>query len=996
MNLLCLTLSILPTTLAVYADEAYHIDYHHQLLGVPQPHTTFFHRPRPLEKATLLYTLSDLGIVGAINPGTGDVIWRQFLAGNNGSVSHGLLRQVEGESTVVSAIGNRVDAWDAMSGREVWGNVFKGEARDLEVMETAAGGSTAKDILALFEESGKGHLRRLKGTSGDVVWEYRDGTDDVPLQVSTDVRYVFLVSLHGSWGGYNVKVTTLDPVTGRKVNEYVLSTKGDVHSPDDILLVGANSAAPIIAWTDKTLKNLKVNILGKSGDLQTLPLKESDGEIVKVTLHAPHLVQSQPHFLVHSQSAVSNRADVYHVDLKSGSIKKKYELPKVPGPGTISTTSQLANVYFTRLTDDEVILVSSVSHGILGRWPITVEKDHGDLIHGVSEVVKKSTDTYSVRSAVFTTTEDWVLVRNGVEAWSRPEGLSGTVAAAWAEIPESETLAKTLEAEADSNPLSAYIHRVNRHVNDLQYLPAYLQELPNRLLSSILPGEATPQTPGQLSRDSFGFNKLAIIATQRGRVYGLDVGNQGNVAWSLKAFDLSAGKKWDVKGIWVDNAKGLATIRGSEGEYILVSTATGEVVETVNPGTRSLVTSAAVVESVSGTWFLPIGLDGNPGEVPSAWAPQDIIVVQGANGDIRGLKFEASGVNAKPVVEWSFHPASGQRVTNVVARPAHDPVASIGRVLGDRTVHYKYLNPNVILITAVSDAASTASFYLLDSVSGDILYSTSHEGVDTSQPIPSALTENWFAYSLWSDVLTTTTSLPSSKGYQIIVSELYESDVPNDRGPLGAADNSSSLEPSQTPNAEPAIPYVLTQSFLIPEPISHMSVTQTRQGITSRELLCTLSSSNAIVGIPRTVLEPRRPVGRDPTAAEMEEGLFGYQPVIEFDPKLIITHKREVFGVKDVITTPALLESTSLVFAYGVDIFGTRVAPSAAFDILGKGFNKLSLVLTVLALGVGVVVLAPMVSYCPLCEVCFGSSIANTLPGEKKADQRTMDDFIDV
>lgn len=191
---------------------------------------------------------------------------------------------------------------------------------------------------------------------------------------------------------------------------------------------------------------------------------------------------------------------------------------------------------------------------------------------------------------------------------------------------------------------------------------------------------------------------------------------------------------------------------------------------------------------------------------------------------------------------------------------------------------------------------------------------------------------------------------------------MYESDIPNDRGPLGSAANSSSLEPSDVPNAEPALPYVTSQSFLIPEAISNMAVTETRQGITTRQLLCTIGANNAIIGIPRTILDPRRPVGRDPTAAEMEEGLFRYQPYIEFDPKLVLTHKREVIGVKDVITSPAVLESTSLLFAYGIDIFGTRVAPSAAFDILGKGFNKLSLVATVLALWVGVVVLAPMVS----------------------------------
>lgn len=955
-SLLCLALSIIPSTLAVFADEAYHVDYHHQLLGVPLPHTTFFHRPRPNDKASLLYTLSDLGVLGAVNPASGEVVWRQFPIGTNGSATTGFLRPVEGQGSVVSAIGDRVDAWDAASGRDIWGNIFTGVAKDMEIMEST---EEAKDVLVLFEEDGKATTRRLKGASGDVAWDYTDSSADIPLQVSTNIGNVFVVSLHGSWGGFSVKVTTLDPDTGKKTNDYTLSTAGDVHSPGDVLLVGGNSATPIIAWTDKAVKALKVNILGKSG-IQSLSIKDTDGDVLKVTLHAPHLIQSQPHFLVHSQSAVSNRAEVYHIDLKSGSIKLGYELPKLAGMGAISTGSQDGNVYFTRLTEDEVILLSSASHGILGRWPVTIEKDHGSLSHGISEVVKKTTDSYAVRSAVVTTDDEWVLVRNGAEAWTRPEGLSGAVAASWAEIPESETLAKTLEAEAHSNPLSAYIHRVRRHANDLQYLPAYLQSLPTRFLSSIIPAVSSGSSSG-LSRDSFGFNKLAIVATQRGRLYGLDVGNHGAVVWSMKAFDLAEGTKWDVNGIWVEDLRGLTTVRGSEGEYVLVKTATGEMVEKMNPGSWPHTIGAVVVDSSSGKWFLPIGIDGQPGEVPLAWAPKDNIVVQGANGEVRGLKFEPKGLNAEPIVQWTFQALSGQRVTSVVAKPAYDPVASIGTVLGDRSVLYKYLNPNTVLITAVSDEASTASIYLIDTISGDILYSVTHGGVDTTQPIASVLTENWFAYSLWGDILPTTDILPGSKGYQIVVSDLYESEIANDRGLLGSADNSSSLQPSETPDAEPPLPFVITKSYLIPEPISHMSVTETRQGITTRQLLCTLSSSNAIAGIPRAILNPRRIVGRDPTASEMEEGLFRYQPVIEFDPKIILTHNREVIGIKEIITSPALLESTSLLFAYGVDIFGTRVTPSAAFDILGKGFNKLSLVATVLSLFAGVAVLAPMV-----------------------------------
>jgi hypothetical protein len=496
----------------------------------------------------------------------------------------------------------------------------------------------------------------------------------------------------------------------------------------------------------------------------------------------------------------------------------------------------------------------------------------------------------------------------------------------------------------------------------LHNLPGYLQELPFRIISSILSTDVTSHKPDGLVRDNFGFHKLAIVATQRGRVYGLDSGNQGVVVWSLKAFHISAGKKWDVKGIWVDSSNGIATIRGADGEYILVQTLTGKADEKMDPGHWPPVQSAAVVDSPAGPWILPIGLDGNPGDIPAKWTPKEYLVVQGKGGEVKGLKFDIQGPLAVPITAWTFQPPVGQKIVKVISRPAHDPVASIGRVLPDRTVMYKYLNPNLVLVTAISEAAAIATFYLLDSVSGDVLHSTTHEGVDTTQPITSAISENWFVYSLWSDILPTTSGLPASKGYQLVVTELYESDVPNDRGPLGASSNSSSLEPSDVANAEPALPHVISQTFLIPESISHMSVTQTRQGITVRQLLCTLTSSNSIVGIPRTILNPGRPVGRDPTPAEAEEGLFRYQPVIEFDPKMILTHRREVIGVRDVITTPALLESTSLVFAYGIDVFGTRVAPSAAFDILGKSFNKMSLVATVTALGIGVAVLAPMVS----------------------------------
>ncbi|OIW31087.1 DUF1620-domain-containing protein [Coniochaeta ligniaria NRRL 30616] len=943
---------------AVFQDEVGHLDYHYELLGVPQRETTFFHRPRREDKASLLYTLSDVGVLGAVHPSSGAVVWRQFLTGNitNGG---GFVRASEGENWICSAFGHSVHAWDAVTGRNRFWMDFEGEVKDLEVMEMTE--KERKDVLVLFDDNGATVLRRLNGNDGSVVWEFRDASKDVPLQVSTNVEKVFAVSLHGSLGSYNLKVTALDTLTGKRVDEIILGTKGEVNSEKDVTFVGANSAAPVVAWTDDSHSKLRINVLGTK-NLQTFPL---EADTVSVEVHAPHLIQSQPHFLVHSKTRSGHRADVYHVQLKSDAITKAYELPLLPGQGAFSTASVGANVFFTRITADELILTDSMSHGILGRWPLKTGNYPAHPLHAVSEVIKKSATEYAVRAAMVTDADDWLLVRNGELGWTRPEGMTGAVAATFAEIPKSEDLAKSLEEEAHSNPLTAYIHRVNRHFDDLQYLPDYLAAIPQRLISSILGTDITNKGD-KLLRDSFGFHKLVILATRRGRVYALDAGNEGKMLWNTKAVDLAEGETWDVKAIFVDEPSNQLVIQARDG-HALVDIDTGKTIEV--RGSLSPVQGVAIVDgpdqsvdTLPRRWPLAIYDGGKVDSLPADLAPEGTVVVRGAEGEIKGLKYVIESDEANAYASWIFSPPKGQKIVHVAARPSHDAIASIGRVLGDRTVKYKYLNPNTLVAAAVDEAASTLTVYLLDTVSGEILSSATHEGVDTAKNIECVMAENWFLCTFFGQYTLQTDPGQSIKGYQLVVSDLYESELPNDRGPLGNAANFSSVDPIDSPTAGgPVLPSVITQSFVLGAPISALAVTQTRQGISTRQVLGYLTESHGIVGLPRQLLEPRRPVGRDPSQGEMEEGLMRYHPTVEIDPKMVVTHEREVIGVKKIITSPVVVESTSLVFAFGVDVFGTRVAPSFLFDILGKGFNKLSLIATVVGLGLGVLALAPLV-----------------------------------
>ncbi|MCJ1473890.1 hypothetical protein MMC13_002545 [Lambiella insularis] len=947
-----------PLALAVFADEAYRIDYQHALLGVPQKDTTFFHQPSATSKASLLYTLSDKLVLGAVNPKDGAIVWRQWLKESKTEENDtGYLKAVDGEDVVVSAVGHNVNAWDAADGRLVWQWVGRGPVRDLEVLGIEG---VKGDVLVATEEEGKGVVTRLSGSSGEVVWEYSDESPDKPIAISASPTHIYYISLRStSMLGINPRYTILDIVTGKQSAQATLAAEGATSSKESLLFMGANSAAPILVWADRSKKNLHINLLGgKYINNVKFENKEKE-DIESITVHAPRATNAQPHFLVHYQTSKSHWAEVYHIDISSGVTSKKYELPKLGGLGAFSASTIDANVYFTRNTDFEVSLTSSASHGILARWPIR-PKSHGGLAdpegisHAVSEVVSKAGSSFSIRSALTLSTGDWELVRNSDPVWIRPEGLTGIVAAAWAEIPAEEDLAKVLAVESHSNVLSVYIHRVKRHISDLEHFPAWLQKIPRRVIASFV-GEKSGSLDQTLKPDSFGFRKIVIVATEKGRVAAIDAGMQGMIFWGIQAATIPEDDNWNVTSIEVQNDRIVVLVTGAE--PTIIETMTGKILPSDgNLKVKATESVFSIPSTTSGQQlFLPVQPDGTPSSLPpGALSESTTLVTRRSSNTIAGWTVNRDG---KTSLAWAFSPPAGESILALTTRPAHDPVASIGRVLGDRNVLYKYLSLNLLLVTAISAAASTLSIYLLDTITGQPLYTTTHTGVDTRAPMPATFAENWFAYSLFSDPApspNTSSPLPP-KAHQLILTELYESPLPNDRGPLGSSPKASSL------TALP-LPHALSAAYVIPAPLTHLASTSTLQGITPRALLATAHSLSALLAIPLPLLSPRRPVGRAPTPVEAEEGLVPYAPALDFSPHWLLTHAREVRGLRGVSACPTRMESTSAVVAWGeLDLFGTRVSPIGAFDTLGGGFGRLQLLGTVLALGVGTGVLGPMV-----------------------------------
>lgn len=119
-----------------------------------------------------------------------------------------------------------------------------------------------------------------------------------------------------------------------------------------------------------------------------------------------------------------------------------------------------------------------------------------------------------------------------------------------------------------------------------------------------------------------------------------------------------------------------------------------------------------------------------------------------------------------------------------IIRNAHKSreVASVGKVKGDRSTLYKYLNPHLsVVISAPSRTSSLSSpacgLHLVDTVKGTVLYHVSLPILNGKCDIQASLDENWLVYSYYDD----DTEVGGAKGYRVVSVEIYEGYGPDQK-----------------------------------------------------------------------------------------------------------------------------------------------------------------------------------------------------------------------
>ncbi|KAI9339677.1 hypothetical protein BDR26DRAFT_381388 [Obelidium mucronatum] len=601
--------------------------------------------------------------------------------------------------------------------------------------------------------------------------------------------------------------------------------------------------------------------------------------------------------------------------------------------------------------------------------------------------------------------------------WSRDESLAHIVDAAFVDLPdenmfslENDELGEPLKDSKQRDPVSRLLKRWGSHAVQLQ---EYLTTLPTRFLPVLKGSSSTSNDTVPLFADRLGFRKLLVVVTSTGKIHALET-EFGKSIWtrwvgssySYSANDLEVLRAGAVKFPPVVGIFGTSSISGDVIVHRINAITGADFVTEQVPAVTSLADADQIIlvpgkeEKDHTNVYAVVDSENKITVYPNTNEAVDAFVaalptfyyyrVKKGDPHVKGYIVDNQGKNfvGKPV--WSIDLPEHEVVADFATKDRTEPVSSLGRVLGNRSVLYKYLNPNFLALATLRETKSSSNvyLYLIDTVTGSIYHHSAYVGAGHAAPGLDSIfilqVDNSIILSYYNhgperaEILVepetrvgldmedvkagegankrrkksskkaagasgnvVKNTAPNVKGYEITVLEAYE---------MPKAD--ARVESDTYTSFNVKKPSFLQQTYVFPHQITAIGATRTGAGITSREILFGLSSQQ-LYGVNLRILDPRRPYGA-PTAEDKEEMLFPYRAVVDFNPKELASHVLEVAGIKTIVSTASTLESTSIVVAYGLDLFLTRRAPSKTFDLLSEDFGYFSLIMTLVCLVVGI------------------------------------------
>ncbi|WFD36971.1 hypothetical protein MCUN1_003863 [Malassezia cuniculi] len=670
---------------------------------------------------------------------------------------------------------------------------------------------------------------------------------------------------------------------------------------------------------------------------------------------------------------------------------------------------------------------------------------HGNVLAAPFEVSKQGPYKLATRVTLVTSSGSVQMFLNGEPKWRLEQGLAETTKTALIDLPDrglgpaaiSERFAHgaTLtDSPLDTLEHEGFVHRVLRHLSYLAVSPRivadtvadvsavltreriaqFLFDARRKLQRTLQPTaggaisrdanatavltavrEATNETLASLYHDHFGFRKVIVAGTARGRLYGIDQSLDASaMLWerSIAGYgDGEGGPEPEVRitnivqtrrtGTLIDGVPlpPLVTVVAQIGlpgrkpvtHLFEINPLTGETAEQDGVEVSRSAASLHVLPITAANGELVLGAlsdDGTSLAVhPNGTADVRVYLAAGTNG----YTVDANSHDVHPT--WSIALAPGERIVAAIDQ-SRDHVASLGRIRGDRSVMYKWLNPHARLIVTHDEAASVANAYVIDTVSGEIVHHVSIPNVVPDHGVKATFTENWItihystdATAEGSDAQPAAPPLPYShpnmnweddygagKTRRLVSIELFEPEQHSNASvsSFGQGASGGAVVPRSRPVA-------YSRSFLLPYGVLALGTSRTTLGVATRALIVATDRENLVV-IPRRMLDPLRTDGR-PAPADAAAGIIAYSPEIPDELAWRVSQRElRIMGLNALIAAPSFLESTSMVLATGVDWFYTSVSPSGQFDRLQASFNKTQLILTIAALLAAIAATRPL------------------------------------
>jgi len=527
-------------------------------------------------------------------------------------------------------------------------------------------------------------------------------------------------------------------------------------------------------------------------------------------------------------------------------------------------------------------------------------------------------------------------------------------AAASVRLPSAASLDSLFDP---ASLLANFVGRLARHAAQLrQFVVKLVKGLTNNK-----PYNKQASSSASTS-DRFGLNKIIVVVTEHSKLYGLE-SMSGRIVWQARFmghYDSTVPAHQPQTTLLVqkdgragDYAQAVLVYRHARSVHYLLTfdPLTGRVISDeplpMHPDQALLLPELAAEHG--GGELKPVLIIGKTGQArvypanaadclaraglplfvvsrpePDRLTGNKVVIQPSTDSDVTSASSE---IRLVPV--WTLV-SPNTEILSINGRHYEERIHSAGRVLADRSVLFKYMNPNLALVVARGTDSTAKIFinvYLVDLVTGRIFYSASHKKV--LPPFHAVHSENWAVYSFFND---------KARRTELISLELYE----------GKAQSNASVFSSVEDRVSPLVE---RQAYILPiTDVTALRETVTEQGITSKNLLIA-SHQGALIDLPLHMVDPRRPP-LDAHAHMREPGIPPYIPELAIMHESILNYNQTLQGVRNIVTSPSGLESTTLVFVYGLDLYGTRVTPSKGFDLIKEDFDYVMITSVIAGLAV--------------------------------------------